>query len=284
MPCRPQTPPHSPSSCIGARPRACTYTYPPIHPPIPRPSIIPPALNYHIIPSPCVAVPHPPARTAALTCQSPIGPSVVDFGLESWAVRPRKTASHAYGRRTWPAPLRRPCTTRTTYNNNPSSHAAQTCTQPIPSTMEKRGVPVYYYSHPCSYTAHLHHGRNLPRPDSHAVWRDTNTERAPWTKPLPLRANTHNTQHSTCPALPFPSPPIADSLPPRKRQETHPEDPVCNSPQQRNPPPRPSKPTFVILIDRQFQFQFQSSPIHCTLGPSPALSYLTLSLRLPSAL
>jgi hypothetical protein len=76
MPCRPQTPPHSPSSCIGARPRACTYTYPPIHPPIPRPSIIPPALNYRIIPSPCVAVPHPPARTAALTCQSPIGPSV----------------------------------------------------------------------------------------------------------------------------------------------------------------------------------------------------------------
>jgi hypothetical protein len=103
---------------LHRRAPSCMSTYPPIHPPIPRPSIIPPALNYHIIPSPCVAVPHPPARTAALTCQSPIGPSVVDFGLESWAfalAKPRPTPmAGAHGRRPCVAHARREQRTTTT--------------------------------------------------------------------------------------------------------------------------------------------------------------------------
>jgi hypothetical protein len=93
------------------------------------------------------------------------------------------------------------------------------------------------------------------------------------------RKHTQHT-HSTYPALP-----IADSPPPRKRRETHPEDPVCNSPQQRNPPPRPIHlPSYLPRQTIPIPIPAQSSPIHCTLGPSPALSHPTLSLRLPSTL
>jgi hypothetical protein len=173
--------------------------------------------------------------------------------------------------------LRRPCTTRTTYNNNPSSHAAQTCTQPIPSTIEKRGVPVYYYSHPCSYTAHLHHGRNLPRP----VLSDTNTDRVRWTKPLPLRANTHNTH--TPPTRPFP---LQTAHPQENAERRTPKIPcaTAHNSATRRLAPSTYLPTF---LDRQFQFQFQPSPVPSIAPSVPAQLLATLPSRfacpLPSA-
>jgi hypothetical protein len=110
---------------------------------------------------------------------------------------------------------------------------------------------------------------------------------------LPIRANTHNTH--TAPVLPCPS---HCRLPaPKKTPRDAPactEDPVCNSPQQRNPPPRPLQTylpnLLVIPIDRQIQSSSVQSH-HSTLGPSPAqpsqlrtfLPTLPFSLRLPSA-